>query len=141
LPAAQIKAFANLPQEKRTELIKRAIETGVNFFLSGDPSRAEFPGHRLGTPDNRWWQFRFPSFWGADILQIAEVLAKLGYGQDPRLANTIDLILSKQDEHGRWLMEWVDHSHKMWVKYGTLNQPNKWVTLRAMRVLKRAAER
>jgi hypothetical protein len=133
-------AFANLPLEKRTEQIKKAVDIGVKFFLSGDPSKAEFLGHRLGTPDKRWWQFKFPSFWGADILQITEALTKLGYGSDPRLANTIDLILSKQDEQGRWPLEWVDHSHKMWVKYGTLNQPNKWVTLRALRVLKWAEE-
>jgi len=138
--AKVLLAFANLPEEKRTEQINKAIDIGVNFFLSGDPSKAEFPGHRTGAPDIRWWQFRFPSFWGADILQIAEALTKLGYGQDPRLANTIGLILSKQNEQGRWPLEWIDHSHKMWVKYGTLNQPNKWVTLRALRVLKRAVE-
>jgi hypothetical protein len=132
-------AFANLPPEKRSEQIRKAIKIGVDFFLSGDPSKAEFPDHRSGAPDKRWWQFRFPSFWGADILQIAEALVKLSYGQDPRLVNTIDLILSKQDEYGRWPLEWVDYSHKMWVKYGTLNKPNKWVTLRALRVIKRAA--
>jgi hypothetical protein len=133
-------ALALLPQEKRSEQIRKAIDIGADFFLSGDPSKADFPGHRLGAPDKRWWQFRFPSFWGSDILQIAEALTLLDYGGDPRLANTLDLIRSKQDEQGRWQLEWVDHSHKMWVKYGTLNQPNKWVTLRAMRVLKRAGE-
>ncbi|MDD5338075.1 MAG: nitrogen fixation protein NifH [Dehalococcoidales bacterium] len=138
--AKVLLAFANLPGEKRTEQINKAIDIGVNFFLSGDPSKAEFPGHRGGAPDIRWWQFQFPSFWGADILQIAEALTKLGYGQNPRLSNTIDLILSKQNEQGRWPLEWIDHSHKMWVKYGTLGKPNKWVTLRALRVLKRAAE-
>jgi len=133
-------AFSRLPVERRSSLIERAIETGADFFLSGDPSKADFPGHRAGAPDKRWWQFRFPSFWGADILQIAEALTGLGYGGDPRLTNTFDLILSKQDEDGRWPLEYVDHTHKMWVKYGTLGKPNKWVTLRAVRVLKRAGE-
>ncbi|MBN1177468.1 MAG: nitrogen fixation protein NifH [Dehalococcoidales bacterium] len=131
-------AFSRLPIERRTGLIERAIETGADFFLSGDPSKVEFPGHRAGAPDKRWWQFRFPSFWGADILQIAEAFTGLGYGADPRLANTFDLILNKQDGDGRWSLEFVDYTHKMWVKYGTLNQPNKWVTLRALRVLKAA---
>jgi hypothetical protein len=132
-------AFSRLPVERRSSLIERAIETGVDFFLSTDPSTAGFPGHKTGVPDKRWWQFRFPSFWGADILQIAEAFTGLGYSGDPRLANTFDLILSKQDENGQWPLEYVDY-HKMWVKYGTINKPNKWVTLRALRVLKQAGE-
>jgi hypothetical protein len=132
--------FSRLPVERRTGLIEGAIETGVDFFLSGDPSKVEFPGHRTGVPDKRWWQFRFPSFWGADILQIAEAFTGLGYGRDPRLTNTLDLILSKQDENGRWPLDWVDKSHKMWVRYGTMGKPNKWVTLRALRVLKQAGQ-
>jgi hypothetical protein len=132
-------AFSRLPVERRTTLIQRAIDIGVKFFLTGDPSKADFPGHRTGIPDERWWQFRFPSFWGADILQIAEAFTALGYGADPRLANTFKLIREKQDENGRWPMEYVNTSHKMWVKYGPAGKPNKWVTLRALRVLKRAA--
>jgi hypothetical protein len=129
-------AFSRLPVERRSGLIKRAIDVGTDFFLSTDPSMAGFPGHRTGVPDERWWQFRFPSFWGADILQIAEAFTALGYGGDPRLANAFDLILSKQDENGRWPLEYVDYNHKMWVKYGSRGKPNKWVTLRALRVLK-----
>jgi hypothetical protein len=136
--AKVLMALSRLPAARRSGLIKRAIEVGTDFFLSTDPSRAGFPGHKPGVPDKRWWQFRFPSFWGADILQIAEALTALGYGADPRLANTFDLVRSKQDENGRWPLEYVDYSHKMWVKYGSQGQPNKWVTLRAMRVLKRA---
>ena len=131
-------AFSRLPAERRSGPIERAIDVGTDFFLSTDPSTVGFPGHRTGVPDERWWQFRFPSFWGADILQIAEAFTALGYGGDPRLANTFNLILSKQDEHGCWPLDYVDYNHKMWVKYGTRGKPNKWVTLRALRVLKRA---
>ena len=132
-------AFSRLPVERRVGIIEHAVEIGVDFFLNNNPAEADFPGHRTGVPDKRWWDIRFPSFWGADILQIAEAFTGLGYGNDPRLADTFDLILSKQDEDGRWPLEYVDYTHKMWVKYGTRNKPNKWVTLRAMRVLKRAS--
>jgi hypothetical protein len=133
-------AFSRLPVEQRSGLIKRAIEAGVDFFLSGDPSKAEFPGHRKGAPDKRWWQFTFPAF-GTDILRIAEALVALGYGGDPRLASTIDLIRKKQDENGRWLLDDdFFHKHKTWVTYGSTGIPNKWVTLRALRVLKQAEE-
>ncbi len=132
-------AFSRLPVERRTVLIKRAMQTGLDFLFTGDPAKADFPGHRTGAPDPRWWQFSFPAF--ADIMRIAEALTALGYGADPRLANTLTLIREKQDENGRWLLDYnFFRAYKMWVKYGSEGIPNKWVTLRAMRVLKRAGE-
>jgi hypothetical protein len=133
-------AFSRLPVARRTGLIKRAIEAGVDFFFSGDPATAGFPGHKSGVPDKRWWQFSFPAF-GTDILRIAEALTALGYGGDPRLTNTLDLIQGKQDENGRWPFDYNFFSnYKMWVKYGSDGIPNKWVTLRALRVLKQAGQ-
>ena len=46
----------------------------------------------------------------------------------------IDLIRAKADE-GRWALEY-DYAGKTWVGNRPLKQPNKWVTLRARRVLK-----
>jgi hypothetical protein len=68
-------------------------------------------------------------------LQLVEALARLGYGRDPRLQNAIALIRQKADGEGRWPLEY-DYSGKTWVDFGPKKQPNKWVTLRALRVLK-----
>ncbi len=131
-------AFSHLPRERRSPLVKQAIEAGVNYFFNADPSTADFPGETAPKPDRRWWKFHFPVV-GMDLLQVAEALTSLGYGADPRLVNTLELIRSKQDENGRWLLEKnYGYSHKWWIKYGTINKPNKWVTLKAMRVLKQA---
>ncbi|HEY95564.1 MAG TPA: hypothetical protein G4O15_11575 [Dehalococcoidia bacterium] len=133
-------AFSRIPEEKRSPLVKRAIEAGVDYFFASDPATAEFPGETAPRPDHRWWRFHFPVT-GMDLLQVTEALTGLGYGTDPRLANTLDLIRSKQDENGRWLRERnYGYWHKWWVDYGPYNKPNKWVTLRAMQVLKQAAE-
>jgi hypothetical protein len=51
------------------------------------------------------------------------------------LSNTIDIIREKQDEQGHWLMEY-DYTGKTWLDFGGKNLPNKWVTYRALRVLK-----
>jgi len=121
-------------------LIKRAIQAGVSFFLTNDPATALFPGEQAPQPDRRWWKFTFPVA-GMDLLQVAEALTALGYGCDPRMSNLLGLIREKQDSDGKWLLEKnYGYSHKWWVKYGTADKPNKWVTLRAMKVLKRAAE-
>lgn len=54
---------------------------------------------------------------------------------DPRLAKTLQLIREKQDNDGRWSLEY-DYTGKTWLDVGKKKQPNKWVTLRALRVLK-----
>jgi len=130
-------AFSKLPANKKTPLIKKAIKQGVDFFFSIDPATANYPS-RLGDKPNRaWWKFGFPVFYVSDILQIAEALTGLGYAKDKRLANTLKIIREKQDENGRWLMDY-DYSGKTWVNLGAKKEPNKWVTLRALRVLKAA---
>ena len=130
-----MQAFAQWPIERRTPLIERAIQTGVDFLLGTDPATADYPSGYSAKPSGNWWKFGFPVFYITDILQIAEALVGLGYGQDSRLANTIDLILQKQDASGRWLLEY-DYAGKTYGDFGQKKKPNKWVTYRALRVLK-----
>jgi hypothetical protein len=66
---------------------------------------------------------------------VVEALAALGYGKDPRLANAIKLIRAKQDERGRWLLEY-DYKGKTWGDFGVKKEANKWVTYRALKALK-----
>jgi hypothetical protein len=133
-------AFSRLPAGRRNGQIERAIQAGTDFFFSVDPATADFHDSKSGVPNPKWWQFKFPDFYPADILKLAEALTALGYGADPRLANTFDLILSKQDENGRWPLDYVDRTRKVWVNYGPEGKPSKWITLRVLRVLKRAGD-
>jgi hypothetical protein len=71
------------------------------------------------------------------VLQNLEALAALGKAQDSRLANAMKLVESKQDTCGRWQMEY-SYNGKTWVDVEKKGQPSKWVTLRALRVLKAA---
>jgi hypothetical protein len=130
-------AFAKWPAERRTPLIEQAIQTGVDFLLSGDPTLGEYPTHDGAPPSRDWHKFGFPVFYITDYLQVAEALIELGYGSDPRMQRTLEGILEKQDKQGRWALEY-NYQGKTWVDAGAPRQPNKWVTLRALRVLKRA---
>jgi hypothetical protein len=127
-------ALAKLPTSKRTPLIQRAIQMGVEFLFSIDPATARYPCKPV-TPNRSWWKFGFPVFYVTDILQIVEVLAILGYGGDPRLKNAVDLVLSKQDDTGRWPLEY-SYQGKTWIDWGETGKANKWVTLRVLRVFK-----
>jgi hypothetical protein len=63
--------------------------------------------------------------------------SEAGYARDSRLKNAIELVLSKRDADGRWALK---HSlnGKMWTDIEAKGKPSKWVTLRALRVLKAA---
>jgi hypothetical protein len=128
-------AFSRWPVERRTRLIESAIQAGVDFLFSTDPAIADYPSGGTGKPSGNWWKFGFPIFYVTDILQVVEALVALGYGHDPRLANALTLIKDKQDDLGRWPLEY-EYTGKTWVDFGEKKQPNKWVTLRALRVLK-----
>lgn len=110
---------------------------GLNFLFSVDPATAAYPSGINNKPSQSWWKFGFPVFYVTDILQNVEALVNHGCGKDPRLANALRLIKGKQDDQGRWSMEY-DLAGKTWVDFGAKKQPNKWVTLRALRVLKAA---
>ncbi len=131
-------AFSKLSKEKRTPLTNKAINTGTDFLFSTDPAHADYPCGYSHKPSGNWWKFGFPVFYVTDILQIAEALVSLDYGNEPRLANALNIIREKQDGQGRWLMEY-GYTGKTWIEFGTKKQPNKWVTLRALRVLKAVA--
>ena len=130
-----MQAFSKMPVSFCTPLIGDAIRQGVDFFLGCDPSMADYPNGWTNKPSGNWWKFGFPVFYVTDLLQLVEVLARLGYGDDPRLANAIQLIRQKQDSNGCWVLEY-DYTGKTWVDYGVKKQANKWVTLRALQVLR-----
>jgi hypothetical protein len=131
-------AFGKWPVERRTPLIERAIQQGVDFLFSTDPATADYPAGWSDKPSRNWWKFGFPVFYITDLLQNVEALVGVGYGSDPRLANALDLIREKQDAQGRWMLEY-DYAGKTWVDIGVKKQSNKLVTLRALRVLKATA--
>ncbi|NPV56121.1 MAG: nitrogen fixation protein NifH [Anaerolineae bacterium] len=130
-------AFSRLPVDYHTPLIQNAIRQGIDFLFSVDPATAAYPSGWTDKPSGNWWKFGFPVFYITDILQIVEALAALGCGADPRLANALELVRTKQDAQGRWSLE-VSYAGKTWGEYGEKKQPNKWVTQRALRTLKLA---
>jgi hypothetical protein len=128
-------AFGKLSAAQRTPYIEQAIKSGIDFLLSVDPLSSEYPSGWNDKPSGNWWKFGFPLFYVTDLLQNIESLVRLGLGSDPRLKNALDYIRNKQDEEGRWPMEF-SYTGKTWVDFGANKQPNKWVTFRAARVLK-----
>lgn len=130
-----MRALSGIPAKQRTPEVRRAIKIGVDFLLSRDPAAADYPYTRRVS--STWFKLGFPLSYWADVLENLAVLVDLGHGNDPRLQNAIEFILSKQDADGRWKLG-NDLNGKMWIDIEKRGRPSKWVTLRALRMLKRA---
>jgi hypothetical protein len=128
-------ALSRVPARSRTPVMRRAIQTGVEFLLSRDPARAAYPMGWSTKPNGSWFKFGYPMGYVTDVLRNAEVLVALGKGRDPRLKNLAALILEKRRPDGRWPLEY-SYLGKTWFDLGPKRVANKWVTLRALRALK-----
>ena len=71
-----------------------------------------------------------------DVLEILDILTGLGI-KDSRMDDAIDIVIAKQDYMGRWKAENTYNSDRLLIPMGQKDEQNKWITLRAMRILKR----
>jgi len=129
-------ALSKIPPASRSPAMKKAIDACVEFLLSVDPATADYPHPYAPKASTSWFKFGFPVFYITDVLQILEALLGLGLSGDTRLKNAVDFVCSKQDAQGRWPMEY-SYNGKMLVEFEEKKTPSKWVTLRALRVIKR----
>ena len=86
--------------------------------------------------DPAWLQFSFPTRWHYDVLRGLEYFRAAGDQPDPRLHEAIELLRSKQQPDGRWLLE---NTHPGAVQFALEDgdgRPSRWNTLRALRVLR-----
>jgi hypothetical protein len=130
-------ALSKVPPALLTQRMHDAIEQGTAFLLSHDPAVADYPFGMGNKPSSSWFKFGYPIGYITDVLQNLEALVSLGQAGKPRLANALDLVRQKQNEQGRWPLEY-SYTGKTWADIEKLKQPSKWVTLRALRVLKAA---
>jgi hypothetical protein len=85
--------------------------------------------------DAVWTRFAFPTWWHYDVLRGLEYLRRAGGAPDERVGEAIDLVASKRDDLGRWLLE-TQYPGTMLVEMDEgAGRPSRWNTLRALRVL------
>jgi hypothetical protein len=80
-------------------------------------------------------RFAFPTWWHYDVLRGLEYLRRAGVKPNARVAEAIEMVESKRDRGGRWLVE-VKYPGNMPIEIDEgEGQPSRWNTLRALRVL------
>jgi hypothetical protein len=83
-----------------------------------------------------WLQLSFPTRWHYDVLRALEYFREAGDPPDPRVDEAMQVLRSKQQPDGTWLLE---HTHPGRVHFPLEegdDRPSRWNTLRAMRVLR-----
>src|SRR5262249_46543770 len=83
-----------------------------------------------------WTNFAFPTWWHYDVLRGLEYLRSAGVAPDERVGGAIKLLESKRDAVARWLLD-VRYPGVMPIESDEVEGgPSRWITLRALRVLK-----
>ena len=135
-----VLGLAAIPAERRPPHVRRALDAGVEFLLSCDPSSAAYPmPSRASRPNGSWFRLGFPSGYVADVLQVLEAVCDAGAAGDPRLEPAVEWLLELQDDRGRWTNRYA-YQGKLVRDIDVAGEPSRWVTLRACRVLRAVAE-
>jgi hypothetical protein len=83
-----------------------------------------------------WLRFSFPTWWHYDVLRALNYFWAVGGNPDPRLAEAVDLVRSKQHADCSWLLENTHPGQVHFTLEAGDGEPSRWNTLRATRVLK-----
>jgi hypothetical protein len=82
-----------------------------------------------------WLEFSFPTRWHYDVLRGLEYFSSVGDMPDKRMQEAIDLLRSKQQPDGTWLLENTHPGKVHFALEDGDSRPSRWNTLRALRVL------
>ena len=83
-----------------------------------------------------WLQFSFPIRWHYDVLRALEYFRAAGGPPDPRIDEAIELVRSKRQADGTWLLENTHPGKVHFTLEDGDERPSRWNTLRALRVLR-----
>jgi hypothetical protein len=128
-----LKALSEIPDNQRSADVKNTIEKGTEYILKHYIYKRSHDLNLVAKPG--WLKFGFPLMYQTDALEILGILTQLGY-KDERMQEAIDILISKQDDQGRWNLE-NSFNGRFQVDIEQKGKPSKWVTLNALRVLKR----
>ena len=89
--------------------------------------------------DPGWTRLAFPPLWHYDVLRGLDYLRAASVRPDRRIDEAVAAVRARRQADGRWLLD-VRHRDTLHSELaGPVGAPNRWITLRALRVLDWAA--
>ncbi len=139
-----LAALAEIPDAQRDDAVRRSIERGAEFYLKRS-LRNE--GRDQYAP---WLRIHYPNHFFYDVLVGLRMLARLGYGGDPRLRPPTRWLLRRRLRNGTWPLDATqpDWDPQEAARYGFPGPefplllelpglPSRWATVEALSVLRR----
>ncbi len=130
--AKALKALAVVPKANRPPEITAKIDELADYFLKHNLYRKSHDLNQIAKPG--WLRLGFPLMYNTDILELLGLFAQLNRS-DPRLKDALAVLASKQQPDGRWLLE-TTFNGKMQVRIEQKGKPSKWITVKALKVLR-----
>lgn len=115
-----------------TPAVSDARRRGQEYLLERHLFRRLSTGETINTT---WTQLAFPPLWHYDVLRALDYLRAAGVAPDARVEEAVEAVRGRRQADGRWLLD-VRHRDTLHEELsGAVGAPNRWVTLRARRVL------
>jgi hypothetical protein len=127
-----LKALVEIPADKRSVAAVDTLNRGAEYLLKHHIHKKSHNLTRVSKPG--WLKLGFPLMYQTDVLEILGILTQLGC-RGGRMQEAVDLVVSKQDELGRWKLE-STFNGRFQVSIEEKGSNSKWVTLNALKVLK-----
>jgi hypothetical protein len=120
-----------------TDRSRSARRSGENYLLTRHLFRRASTGQPVA---DRYLSFLHPGRWRYDVLRALDYFRAAsqltGSRPDPRLDEAMDYLVSKRLEDGRWVLDYQLPGRRWLDMDEEVGMPSRWITLRAMRVLK-----
>lgn len=140
-----LAAFAAVPKAKRSSNMEQAISRGAEFYLKRQLINE-------GRPYAPWRRLHYPNHYFYDVLVGLDVLTQLGFAGDRRLRPALRILTEQRRGQGPWLLGPAHpdvgsgvtiHPDKEKIRPLVIEKPgesSKWITLKALQVLKRVED-
>ena len=114
-----------------SDAVREARLGGEEYLLERGLFRRKSTGE-VANP--AYLAFTFPYYWHYDVLRALDYFRRQGAEPDLRMADAVELVRSKRQPDGRWLLDPV-YPGRVHFTIEDEGQPSRWNTLRALRVL------
>ena len=110
-----------------------ARQGGEEYLLARSLFRRRSTGEVVNP---EYLDFAFPYYWHYDVLRALDYFRLSGADRDPRMAEAVAAVRSKQQPEGWWLLDRIHPGDVHFDLEGPVGTPSRWNTLRALRVLR-----
>ena len=113
--------------------VERSRRRGEEYLLSRGLMRRASTGEVI---DPDFARFSYPTGYHYDVLRALDYLRSAAAVPDPRLGEALQLVHDRCRDDGTWALDTLFTEHVDFTFGEVVGEPSRWITLRALRVLR-----